>query len=92
MIVRLALAMSVGALAACFNAPAFEVMFRCASGDEPACPPGYGCESDLCCHKDGSDIETNYGACALGVGGESGSGEDSGENTASGTSDTGDSQ
>lgn len=65
----------LGAISACFDAPADDVLFSCSSGSEPACPEGYSCESDGCCHKAGSDVQANLGGCALGFGSEtSGSG------------------
>jgi hypothetical protein len=87
-------ASSLGAISACFNAPADDVLFSCASGASPQCPEGYSCEADGCCHKDGSDVEANYGGCALGLGeGMSESGgpadDESGtQSTEGGSSDT----
>ena len=74
-------AFALGAISACFNAPASDVLFSCASGDEPACPSGYGCEADGCCHKDGSDVQAQLGGCALGFGGDGGDGETTSETT-----------
>jgi hypothetical protein len=54
-------------LGACFNAPAADVMFGCVD-DEAACPAGYTCEADGCCHRDGSDVEAHLGECQLGGG------------------------
>ena len=86
----LGLALSLGAISACFNPPADDVMFACASGGEPACPSGYTCEMDLCCHKDGSDVDANLGGCALGLGGDgSESGGPADESTESDSSDEG---
>lgn len=63
------LALGLGAGVGCFQAPADDVLFACepdgANGTD-ACPSGYRCESDGCCHKVGSDVEANMGACALG--------------------------
>lgn len=53
------------ALAACFTAPADAVLFAC-TAKAPDCPDGYTCADDGCCHRDGSDITANYGACGLG--------------------------
>jgi hypothetical protein len=52
-------------LAACFNAPADAVLFAC-TPEAPDCPTDYSCADDGCCHRDGSDIAANYGACGLG--------------------------
>mgnify|MGYP000203100480 CR=1 FL=1 len=83
-------ALAFGAISACFNAPADDVLFSCAAGKEPACPEGYSCERDGCCHKDGSDVDANLGACALGLGGDgSESGGPAETGTESGTSDAG---
>jgi hypothetical protein len=54
------------ALAACFNPPSAAVMFSCEADDASVCPVGYTCESDGCCHRDGSDVEANLGTCRLG--------------------------
>ncbi len=65
----LGLGLSLGAGAGCFQAPADDVLFACepdASDGSDACPSGYRCESDGCCHKIGSDVDANLGACALG--------------------------
>jgi hypothetical protein len=53
------------ALAACFNAPADPVLFAC-TPEAPECPTDYSCADDGCCHRDGSDITANFGACGLG--------------------------
>jgi hypothetical protein len=59
-------ALSLGtALGACFNPPAAAVMFSCPDAASP-CPAGYSCEADGCCHRDGSDVAADYGACGLG--------------------------
>jgi hypothetical protein len=88
----LMLACSLGAISACFNAPAGDVLFSCASGDEPACPQGYSCESDGCCHRDGSDVQAGYGDCALGVSeGLSEGGGPASTETGSGGTETGES-
>jgi len=55
------------ALGACFNPPAQAVMFSC-TPDDAVCPGGYSCEADGCCHRDGSDVEADFGACGLGQG------------------------
>lgn len=61
-------ALSLGtAVGACFNPPAQAVMFSC-TPDDAVCPGGYSCEADGCCHRDGSDIEANFGGCGLGQG------------------------
>jgi len=77
------LGLVIGLGAACFNAPSDAVIFRCDPDSAPACPPGYTCEEDGCCHRDGSDVEEHFGACRL-------SGTDSGGTpTGSGTGTTG---
>jgi hypothetical protein len=53
---------------ACFNPPAADVMFTCDLEAAPACPDGYTCQDDGCCHRDGSDVEANRGACRIGGG------------------------
>ena len=56
----------LGLVAACFDAPAAAVMFTCDVASEPACPAGYTCQSDGCCHADGSDVAAHAGECMLG--------------------------
>ena len=53
-------------LGACFNPPDAATMFTCDPDDAPACPPDYACEADGCCHRAGSDVAANLGACRLG--------------------------
>jgi hypothetical protein len=53
-------------LGACFNPPDAAAMFTCDPEDAPACPPDYACEADGCCHRAGSDVAANLGACRLG--------------------------
>lgn len=66
------LGLFLGALAstqACFLPPSGDVLFACVPDDpdgRDACPEGYSCEADGCCHKDGSDVEANFGDCAVG--------------------------
>ncbi len=55
----------VSLLTACFNPPADAVLFAC-TPEAPDCPADYSCGDDGCCHRDGSDIAANYGACGLG--------------------------
>jgi hypothetical protein len=62
---RVFAALLLGIVGACFDAPAGAVMFSCDPDDAPACPSGYTCESDGCCHKNGSDVDANLGACKL---------------------------
>jgi hypothetical protein len=60
---------AVAALAAvwgCFSAPSADVLFSCDPEAAPECPPGYSCESDGCCHRDGSDVDASRGACGAG--------------------------
>lgn len=59
--------MSFGtALGACFNPPSNAVMFACDPAAAPECPAGYTCEADGCCHRDGSDVSSQLGACMIG--------------------------
>ena len=65
------LAWSFAALAglaagACFNPPGAAVMFACDPSGSSACPAGYTCRDDGCCHKDGTDDPADDGACKLG--------------------------
>lgn len=77
-----------GTLTACFLAPSDDVLFSCEQDDDDRCPPDYRCEADDCCHRIGSDVEANFGACALG--GNSGTGTSTGTDTATESgSDTG---
>ncbi|HWB74643.1 MAG TPA: hypothetical protein VG755_06800 [Nannocystaceae bacterium] len=62
---RLFAALLLGIVGACFDAPDGAVMFSCDPDEAPACPSGYTCESDGCCHKNGSDVDANLGACKL---------------------------
>lgn len=55
----------IGLLSGCFTAPADAVLFAC-TPEAPDCPADYTCADDGCCHRDGSDIAANYGACGLG--------------------------
>ncbi|MCA9638400.1 MAG: hypothetical protein KC420_20360, partial [Myxococcales bacterium] len=58
-------------LGGCFNAPASDVAFSCDPPGSGACPAGYTCGDDGCCHREGSDPEANAGACKLGASGGS---------------------
>ena len=57
------------AAGACFNPPSAAVMFACDPAGSSACPAGYTCQDDGCCHKDGTDDPADDGACKLGGGG-----------------------
>lgn len=57
------------AAGACFNPPSAAVMFACDPVGSSACPAGYTCRDDGCCHKDGTDDPADDGACKLGGGG-----------------------
>lgn len=71
---HLIIGLLLGVLAGCFAAPADAVLFSCERDGEDRCPPEYRCEADNCCHRIGSDVDANFGACALGGNlGESGS-------------------
>ncbi|MEM7154337.1 MAG: hypothetical protein AAF799_15935 [Myxococcota bacterium] len=50
---------------ACFDAPRPAVQFSCDMDTAPECPPDYTCQSDGCCHLDGSDVEAHAGECQL---------------------------
>lgn len=86
---------ALGLLASCFDAPQPAVQFSCDPDDAPECPDGYTCEADGCCHRDGSDVQANLGACQLGGAPLSGTGggsttetpmtESSGGSTTNGT-------
>lgn len=56
------------AAGACFNPPEAAVMFACDPAGSSACPAGYTCRDDGCCHKDGTDDPADDGACKLGGG------------------------
>ncbi len=59
--------MAFGAgLGGCFNPPAEAVLFACDAKTASACPAGYSCEADDCCHRKGSDIEAELGSCRIG--------------------------
>lgn len=73
-VVLLILGLVLGSAAACFSPPADDVLFSCELDDDDRCPPDYQCEADNCCHRIGSDVEANFGACALG-GNSGGTGE-----------------
>ena len=86
------LAWSFAALAglaagACFNPPSAAVMFACDPSGSSACPAGYTCRDDGCCHKDGTDDPADDGACKLGGGG--GATSDSTSDATSATGSTG---
>lgn len=82
----LALGFVLGSTASCFSAPNDDVLFSCEPDDDDRCPPDYRCEADSCCHKIGSEVEANFGACALG-GNSGGTETETGETETSG--DTG---
>lgn len=81
----LAIAAASGAEISCFQAPSDDVSFSCDPEDAPECPNGYTCERDGCCHRDGSDVEANLGACALGGDGGTGTGTETGSGAETGT-------
>lgn len=87
----LVLAAALGAvlgLAACFDLPADDVTFSCDPQGASACPDGYRCEDDGCCHRIGSDVSASLGACALG-GGTGGGSDSGGSDSDTGGSDSG---
>lgn len=56
------------AVGACFNPPDAAVMFSCDPAGSSACPAGYTCRDDGCCHREGADDPADDGACKLGGG------------------------
>lgn len=62
---RLVFGVLAGLLAGCFDAPAAAVMFSCEPDGASACPDGYSCEADGCCHRDGTDVAAHLGECRL---------------------------
>jgi hypothetical protein len=62
-LLTIALGIACGFVASCFDAPSADVMFSCDPDTAPACPDGYTCESDGCCHRDGSDFSAHAGEC-----------------------------
>jgi hypothetical protein len=62
---RRALGVFFGLIVGCFDAPAAVVMFSCEPDGASACPDGYTCEADGCCHRDGSDVNAHAGECKL---------------------------
>lgn len=65
---RLLIALVLGTgVGACFNEPAADVMFACEANGEAACPVGYTCAEDGCCHRDGTEVTgDNFGMCKIG--------------------------
>lgn len=53
---------------ACFNPPAAAVQFSCEPAGADACPAGYSCRADGCCHKEGTEVDGAGGECKLGGG------------------------
>lgn len=85
----LALGLALAAIEpACFRPPSDDVLFSCEPMGDDRCPDGYSCEADGCCHRNGSDVEANFGACALG-GNEGGTATDSGTEGETGDTSTG---
>ena len=84
--VHVLLTLSFGtALGACFNAPDDPVLFTCDPKTAPACPDGYGCADDGCCHRDGSDIEADRNSCRIGGAMSATDGASSGGSTSGGS-------
>lgn len=67
---RLLIALVLGTgVGACFNEPSADVMFACDAAGEAACPVGYACAEDGCCHRDGTEVTAdNFGSCQIGGG------------------------
>ena len=99
-VLGLAVTLGAGALVAgqgCFSPPSDDVLFACEPEGDDRCPEGYSCQQDGCCHKEGTDVEASFGACALGgqtsdtggtgtdTGGESGTETGTGTESESGT-------
>jgi hypothetical protein len=61
-------ASAIALLTACFAAPNPPVLFACEPEGAAACPSGYTCHIDGCCHRDGSDLDEHEGACRIGMG------------------------
>ena len=83
---RIALAPIVLLAWGCFTVPAAPVQFSCDQEQSPACPEGYSCLADGCCHRDDEDEEGSSGACRLGEGAETG--ETDGTDVTSGTDES----
>ncbi len=47
----------------CFGEPDEPVLFSCDPQSAPACPSGYTCHVDGCCHRDGTDFDAHFSAC-----------------------------
>jgi hypothetical protein len=62
---RLVFGVLAGLVVGCFDAPAAAVMFSCEPDGASACPDGYSCEADGCCHRDGTDVDAHLGECKL---------------------------
>ena len=73
-------------LGGCFSLPADDVTFTCDFDRDGACPEGYACEADGCCHRDGSNVDAKYGECRLG--GTGGTGVMDATGTGPGDTDT----
>jgi hypothetical protein len=74
----LVLGTALAAAPACFNPPAGQVQFSCEPEGGSACPDGYECRSDGCCHRQDSPEGDTEGACKLGgFGAETASGSSS---------------
>ena len=82
------LGLALGSAVACFSPPTDDVLFSCVVDEDERCPDDYRCEADNCCHRVGSDIEANFGACALG--GNSGGTGSIDTSTSTGSETTGD--
>lgn len=87
-VTSLAFGLLLGSLASCFSPPTDDVLFSCELDDDDRCPPDYRCEPDNCCHKIGSDVEANFGGCALG-GNSGGTGESETETDTETSGETG---
>ncbi len=61
----LGLGLAIGLAGACFTAPQPAVHFSCEPDGASDCPEGYTCQSDGCCHLDGTSFEDHEGECQL---------------------------
>ena len=75
-------------LGACFQAPGGPVLFSCEPGGKSACPPGYECRSDDCCHDVDTPPGADLGACKLTPSDATGA-TDAGTASESGTAESG---
>ena len=68
MTTRALLTLGLTSVVGCFTPPNPPVLFACEPDGAAACPEGYACQADGCCHRIGSDYEQHQGECRLGAG------------------------